>query len=490
MKFGEKSGFGRDYNLELAHHSIIARLPTSSYNDCMAKSRYNRVTAKLLKEDQERLATTQLPIVTLSASFRDIVEAEHSLADDINHPDIVLSRAHYSMAYGLAICAWGSDDPDEKQAVLVDPTNYVSAEDWPQVAFTERVGKVLARYPLLTWVKKEVLDRRARSKMPIAETITPPLLDLTKDIKRPIVSFHVELGNILARETKHTIIQAVTDPHVREQYTDYADRPNSYFVVFDEPTRQHFLEIATLRGKDIDPAKVVVTGPFIDPRVKTAGEEKSTTAWKKRPLRILMTTGGVGTNKAELEKALEQLLPLIKTDKKSEAKKTAEPPMDVQLIYYAGTNSDHAEMVRALTKKHKVILGGESEKNASMRLLYGDDIVAANELIVEYGFPWADLVLAKPSGDMAYDAAAAGCALLLLKSWGEWEDNIASIFTRRGIARSAEIDQLVEQLTFLQEPIEGNKSWLEMAMQKAKDLPPEFTDGCQNILKLAKKVGK
>src|SRR5690606_9386615 len=123
----------------------------------MPKSLQNRVTAKLLKEDQELLAKTQFPIVTLSASFRDIVEAQHQLADSLNHPDIVLSRAHYSMAYGVAIEAWGSDDPAPAKAYLVDPTNYVNAEDWPNVAFTERVGKVLARHPLLTWVKKEIL---------------------------------------------------------------------------------------------------------------------------------------------------------------------------------------------------------------------------------------------------------------------------------------------------------------------------------------------
>jgi hypothetical protein len=445
----------------------------------MSSSLKNRVTSKLLKEDQTLLAKTKAPIVTLSASFRDVVEAEHHLADTINHPDIVLSRAHYSMAYGVAVEAWGGDDPEPSKAWLVDPTNYVQAEQWSSVAFMERVGKVLARYPLLTSVKRNILDRRARSKLPIEAVITPPLLALIKDLKQPLLCFHIELGNILAKNTKKTIIQAVTDPHVREQYTDFADKPNLYFAVFDEPTRDRFLEIAALRGKKVDPTHVVVTGPFVDPRVLAAGTKKSATTWKKRPLRILLTTGGLGTNKPELGDALDQLLPLLSAKK---------PTLDLELMYYAGTNEDHADMVRNLAKKYNVTVGLESDAKAKLRLLYADDIVAANELLVEHGFPWADVVLAKPSGDMAYDAVAAGCGLILLGSWGEWEDNIASIFTRLGVARQVELKKLVEQLQFMVQPIDGKQSWLEEAMIKAHEFETLFPNGVKNILKLAERM--
>ncbi len=445
----------------------------------MPNSLKNRVTSKLLKEDQELLAKTQAPIITLSASFRDVVEAEHHIDDSLNHPDIVLSRAHYSMAYGAAIEAWGGDDPDPAKAWLVDPTNYVQAEQWSSVAFMERVGKVLARYPLLTSVKRNILDRRARSKLPIEQAITQPLLSLVKNVESPLICFHIELGNILARNTNKTIVQAVTDPHVREQYTDFADKKNLYFAVFDEPTRERFLEIAALRGKTVDPAHVVVTGPFVDPRVLAAGAKKSPTAWKKRPLRILLTTGGLGTNKPELGDALDQLLPLLANKK---------PALNIELMYYAGTNEDHVDMVRNLAKKHGVTIGQTADTHAKLRVLFADDIVAANELLVEHGFPWADIALAKPSGDMAYDASAAGCALILLGSWGEWEDNIAAIFTRLGLARHAQLDQLVEQLQFIQQPISGKLSWLEEAMHKAKEFESLFPNGVKNILKLARKI--
>jgi UDP-N-acetylglucosamine:LPS N-acetylglucosamine transferase len=438
-----------------------------------------RLTAKLLQEDRLALSHAQFPIVTLSASFRDVVEAQRQLTDFQNFPDIVLSRAHYSMAYGTAVEAWGSDEDDPVKAWLVDPTNYVDPSEWSSVAFMERVGKVMARHGVLTFLKKMVLDQRARSRLPIEEAITSPLLSLVKDVKRPIISFHVELGNILAQKTNKTIIQAVTDPHVREQYTDFAHKKNMYFAVFDEPTRTHFLEISALRGKKVDPKRVVVTGPFIDPRVLAVAAKKTTTGWKNRPLRILLTTGGLGTNKAELAQALRLLLPLTKSSSK----------MPVQIMYYVGTNEDHARMARRLANNEGVTIGEVGDKSSSLRILGADDIVAANELLIQYGFPWADLVIAKPSGDMVYDAAAAGCAVILLSSWGEWEDKIASIFTQAGIARHIEVEQLPEQLAFLTQPIDGKKSWLESAMNQAQNLPPEFTDGTKNILKLARQVG-
>lgn len=441
---------------------------------------------KLLQEDRQLLAKTKYPIVTLSASFRDVLEMMHNVDDQENHPDIVLSRAHYSMAYATAITAWKSSSsplspnseikPQPSKAWMIDPTNYVEDKKWRGLEFTEFVGKALARYPLLTWAKKNILDRRARSKLPIADEVTPPLLQLTKDVKQPIISFHIELGNILARETKHTIVQAITDPHVREQYTDYADRPNTYFAVFDENTKNEFLEIAALRGKKVDAQKVVVTGPFIDPRVRAAAKSKKNKSWEKRPLRVLLTTGGLGTNKQELEEALRALLPLVR--------RRSKPP--VQLMYYAGTNRDHGKLVQQIVKRtYGIDLRPVYDDQADIRLLYADDIVAANEQLIKYGFPWADVIVGKPSGDMAYDAVAAGCPVLFLHPWGEWEENIASIFLNDGLARWAKIDQLVEQIDWIQEsPNKKTPSWLSQAFSNIDNLDDSWFKGCEKILEI------
>lgn len=433
----------------------------------------------LLQRDQEIFKQTRFPIVTLSASFRDILEMQHQLSDQINHPDIVLSRAHYSMAQAAVISAWGGSEAKPEKAWLADPTNYVNNKNWRDLAFTQFVGRTLARHPLLTWIKKTVLDRSARSKLPIADEITPPLLKLMKDVRQPIISFHIEIGNILAKHTKLPIVQAVTDPHVREQYTDYADRPNTYFAVFDQPTKESFLEIAGLRGKKVDPSKIVVTGPFIDPRVKACRTPKSSVAWKKRPLRIMLTTGGLGTNKAELEEALRQLLPLTR--------RRSKPP--VQIMYYAGTNRDHGKLVQRLAKALRVPLEPNYQEDAKLRLIYADDLVEANEQLIRYGFPWADIVVGKPSGDMAYDAVAAGCSLLLLHPWGEWEEAIANIFLQAGLAKWAQLDELAQQIDFIQEKSSStNKPWLEESLLRVQKLDPEkWLNGAENILKIAKK---
>ncbi len=475
------------------------------FNPLPIRSLKKKTTKHLLQKDSQLLAETKFPIVTLSGSWRDIVETIHGREDLYNHPDIVLSRAHYSMAIGVAMNAWGKEVWQDRQpanpqkAWLVDPTNYIKRRQWPTAFISELVGRVLARHPKLVEIKKNVLDKKARSKLPLADSITQPLLKLVGQTKQPIISFHIEVGNILAKETKKTIVQAVTDPHVREQYTDFADRKNMFFAVFDDQTRERFLEITALRGKNIDPSHVVVTGPFVDPRVNEAAKNKTSTEWRNRPLRIMLTTGGLGTNKSELNQALDVLLDRLanqipsnngknKQNKQNNQKDDSVRP--IQILYYAGTNPDHASLVTKQAKKHQVIISPVAEESAQLRLIYADDIVLANELLIKHGFPWADLVLAKPSGDMAYDAAAAGCALLLLDSWGEWEDNIAGIFSGLGIARQAEIDQLDKQLDFITgDNLEATDKkqipWLETAIEKALNLPPEYRDGAANILKLA-----
>lgn len=433
------------------------------------------VTEKLLAEDRELLANAKFPIVTVSSTYRDVVETTHNYGDEQNHPDITLSRAHYSMALGVAVAAWGSDTPDPKKAWLVEPTNYVTRKDWNRVAFTETLGRLLARHTLLEKIKKLLLDRN-RKAFPLTSTITPPLMFLTEGVEKPIISLHSVAGNILAKAGKK-VVQVVTDPHVREDYVENAHLPNIKFCVFDENTRYEFFATAAAHGKEVDPARVIVTGPPIDPRVVAARENKKTDSWRRRPLRVLLTTGGLGTNKGQLADILEQLLPLTR--------KRNQP---VQVVYYAGTNADHVKMVEQLAAKHRVKLGEMSDRRASLRVLYRDDIVDANNQLLLYGFSWADVVYCKPSGDMAYDAAVAGCALLFLRPWGEWEVNIREIFTQLGIGRIAELGEgeVAHQLDTIRDTTPG-ESWLQRALERAHALPPHFVRGSDNILNVARR---
>ena len=108
---------------------------------------------------------------------------------------------------------------------------------------------------------------------------------------------------------------------------------------------------------------------------------------------------------------------------------------------------------------------------------------------MRYIFPWADGFITKPSGDMAYDAVAAGCFLLTLSEWGVWEERIREIFEQEGIARKAEPAQLVTQLSLLQQSIRG-KSWVESAMYNALKIDQSYLTGAENILKAVKLAGK
>jgi hypothetical protein len=82
---------------------------------------------------------------------------------------------------------------------------------------------------------------------------------------------------------------------------------------------------------------------------------------------------------------------------------------------------------------------------------------------------------------MAYDAAAAGCFLLTLEPWGEWEHNIRDIFEQRGISRRAMPENMIEQIDSLVTS-HGDRSWVETAIDNALHLPKLFTEGTKNIL--------
>ncbi|CAN5303707.1 hypothetical protein BH10PAT2_BH10PAT2_3150 [soil metagenome] len=425
--------------------------------------------AKTYALDRDRLKETKVPIVTVAGSFREDLKKMYGLPDDETTTDIVLSRAHFSMALGAATQAWGAKMDPEK-AWMVDPTNYVSIKNWRNVQFTEYVGKTLARHPLLK-LAKDFVDKFGRNKLPILNSITPPLLYLTEHVHNPILSFHIVAGNILAGQGKK-VVQVVTDPHVRPEYVTNAGLPNTRYCVFDETTKLQFLEIAALQKIAVHPDKIIVTGPPVDPRIVAAREKK--TSWRNGPLKICITTGGLGTNKPEIRQLLVQLLPHLRRS-----------PAKFQVIVYAGTQSDIAEMVRELAHEEHVKIGENNDKSAHLRLLYHPQILDANELLIHFAFPWAHGFISKPSGDMAYDAVAAGCFLLTLKEWGVWEERIREIFEQKEIARRAEVEHIIEQLTALTSA-KGGSSWVEHAMNHAFGIEKLFLLGNKKILEVVK----
>lgn len=476
---------------------------------------------KIYQTDKKLLENTKVPIITVSASFIEDLKGLHQQKEEDQSTDIVFSRAHYSMAMGVAVQAWG-EKIDPKKAWLVDNTNYVSNQALRSVILTHEIGKIIARWPILKTLK-DMVDKFGRSKMPILDNVTPPTIYLGSGINKTILSMHIVTGNILAAEGKE-VMQMITDPHVRSDYLENAHLPNMRFLVFDKHTKEDFFALAKKIGKKIPKDqlanKVIVTGPPIDPRIVACNQSKK--IWtKEQPLTICLTTGGLGTNKPEIKQVLEQLLPVLK--QQASGQKTDLLP--TQLIFYAGTHLDHKEMAVKIAKDnnlaYKVVSPTDpakfrinakiniqdKEQETRFSIIYHPQIVDANELIIQKAFPYADLFISKPSGDMAYDAVVSGSALLTLREWGEWEHNVREVFEKNGTAQVAKINNIVEQLieitsnngatfetdklTSANLPIpnikdENQKSWLEQAMINSKKLDSIFYQGAKNILKAVK----
>ena len=206
-----------------------------------------------LHRERHLMEQADVPIVTVSATFLGAfpdTEPRHQ------SQEIVLSRAHYSQALACLIAA----DRLGSKTWLVDPTNYVSAADWPKVLFTEEVAEAMVRSPWLMQVR-HLIENKARNKLPISGAIDDPLYYVTDRITRPILSLHYETANLLA--AKHKVLSVVTDPYVRDQYLIHATHPNMHYAVFDTATRDQLL---AKTSPHLAP-RIFVTSPPVDPRI-------------------------------------------------------------------------------------------------------------------------------------------------------------------------------------------------------------------------------
>jgi UDP-N-acetylglucosamine:LPS N-acetylglucosamine transferase len=254
--------------------------------------------------------------------------------------------------------------------------------------------------------------------------------------------------------------------------------------------KQNSWKKAHILGKKVDPQKVIVTGPPVDPRVVNAKKHKK--VWKKRPLRLCLTTGGLGTNKHELKQILKQILPELRRR-----------PAPYKLMLYAATHQDIKDMALKLASQERVAVKvisdpieiqltpdyEEKHSHYNFYLIYHPQIVDANELLIKHAFPWADGFMTKPSGDMAYDAAASGAFLLTLKEWGEWEHNIRETFEQLGVARQAQTDHIVAQLEALTSKNKSHPAWVTEATQKAHSIDKLYLNGTKNILQVVRNFG-
>lgn len=453
----------------------------------------------LLARDARRLRRADVPVETLSATFTEDLKKELGLPDNNTIPDVVLSRAHYSMARGFVEFIQTSDKRNHAQTLitahlqswLVDPLNHLYGAEKRQLMVTAAIGKQVARHSWLALIKS-LADRYGRKKMPLKEVIVPPLQHLVARVTQPVVSFHIVTGNMLV-ESGHAVVQVITDPHVRSEYVTHAGSPLLTLCVFDERTRADVFEQAGLLGKALLPHQVVVTGPPIDQRIIDLGKRKAVYD-NTRALRICMATGGLGTNQTELLTALRVLLPYLKARRDRQST----PPFEVTM--FLGTNQDLARRCAALARAFGVRYthGGRAlghKSTHTLHIIVHPQITDANEQLIQHIFPWADVCVTKPSGDMAYDAAAAGCAILSLAEWGPWEHRVREVFEQAGISRKAlpeAIDiQLLGLLTKGSGKAREETSWIVAAQQRAHHLrehDPFFAQGCEQILQTHQRV--
>lgn len=421
-------------------------------------------------EERHLLETVEVPIVTVSATFKEELTKEFGEMPESITPNVTFSRAHYSMANALVVAA----THNKKTFWMIDPTNYVSARDWPKIMFTQRMGRLIARSPILKELK-DIMDTRLRNGLPLTAAIREPLTYVTGRVNRPIISLHYEAGNILLQNGK-TVLQVVTDPHVRPQYLTHADNPKLSWAVFDEMTKARLIELGFILGHKIDEHRITVTGCPVDPRIILKDKNTAIRGYRSRPLRLAITTGGLGTNKDEITTLLTNLAPAIKKG-------------EVHIAAYAGVHEDFLTMFTTFARVHHIKVGENHDIHSSLRIFHGNDIVDANELLLDYVFPWADGFISKPSGDMAYEAIAAGCFLLTLHPWGEWEENIRAVTEGMGVSIRADIDNILAQLKAITTmPVEKNKPWVELALERAQKHAKIISQGAFNILKLHRKI--
>lgn len=426
--------------------------------------------ARTAHEERHLLETVQIPIVTVSATFKEQLEEKFGEKPVGELQDVTFSRAHYSMANALVVAA----TKQKKTFWMVDPTNYVSAKDWPKILFTQRMGRLIARNPLLKELK-DLMDTRVRNQLPLTAAIREPLTYVFHRVRRPIISLHYEAGNILLENGK-TVLQVVTDPHVRPQYLTHADNPRLNWAVFDAKTKAELLELGYILGHTIDERRVTITGCPVDPRIEIKDRNRSTRSYRERPLRLAITTGGLGTNKPEIEKLLNNITPLLKKK-------------EVQLACFAGVHADFDVMFRNYAKAHSLGIGKVDDRQAGFRVFFGHDVIDSNELLLDYIFPWADGIITKPSGDMAYEAVTAGCFLLTLNPWGEWEENIRGFFESHGVSRRTKPDEIAAQIRALRHvAVDHGKPWVELALERARQLQKPLSRGADNILQLHRKI--
>ncbi len=154
----------------------------------------------------------------------------------------------------------------------------------------------------------------------------------------------------------------------------------------------------------------------------------------------------------------------------------------LRLLLNASTHQDFFSMYQALCAQSGISPSPLENEYAPVRILYANNIVEVNELLIKYMFPWAHGIITKPSGDMAYDTAASGAFCLFLQPLGDWEVNIRDRFELLDLGTSINPHRFLTELDRLAKPYYQGRSWFSTAHIGLKNIPALMLQGSTNII--------
>ncbi len=390
-------GVARDQSLAYNTAKVQLRRPRRENNgnyyadDEMSLSLDAQDKAKMLAD------TSKIPILTAS-------EVGNSRYDTRTSP---LSRAHATIAQSVAQVLNGATD------VYVDVLQYVNNRDFLKFEKLARRAKRVASSPRLhdVYNRYSPLIRRIvnpdKKVQPVVDYFAKSIA--SRGDNTPVITTHYSVGNALleslkARGDGRSVVHYVTDPsHIHTQYLKHKDDPRTHYFVFDKATA------SALEDAGVDADKISVTGFSTHPDLSPA-EARSVA---DRKLRVGIFTGGVGTNRAEIETIVQNF-----------------NPENQQLVVYCGTHTDIMESSLGLVSRNlrTKIVPAQNFQESDI----GDEhIVFVVGTSLEGAVPasykvlnWSDVVATKPSGDIAIEAVLSGHPVIPLSHWGVQEDVI------------------------------------------------------------------
>ncbi len=348
-------------------------------------------------------------------------------AAEVGHPQIdistlTLSRAHFTQAQAFA---------QAQGAEMVDVANFMPDGDHEKLEETGIKGQKVARSALL-WKVHEWTAPALRRVLKLEKTFKKTAGFFAEGLAsgevRPIVAFHYGVGNAVIealdkrKREDIPVVHYVSDPYHENgphpPYLKHKDKKNVFYFVFDEETRQSFV------NHGVPAERVFVTGfPFHPDLDLERGQEKQAgyRHEKGRKLKLAVCTGGLGGQQKEILQVADSL-----------------DFTRQQATFYCGTNYDLADKLAGLLTEKGIDVriinpgsGVDYNPGEEATIIVGENLADVVPLSYK-ALNDAQVVFTKTSGDFGIEAFAGGKLLVSLGEWGRHEKDIKRLTERYG----------------------------------------------------------